>query len=222
MTNIKAIKSVLNKSAGPAQPCHYICSIVPPLSMMTGGALGAIAAPLTMYAAQQISLLAESASIPGRQLATTPHKIFGTKREMPYGVVYAPITITFICTNSMLERTFFDVWHQFIISPTSQYMEYYQDYVGRVIIQKTNNDNEAVSTVGSVLSTYILEEAYPKSIQEQELSYSSGDEYLKLTVEFEYARWSCTLDSVFPGDAKVEGALSGKPVTSRRSLIPGF
>jgi hypothetical protein len=146
--------------------------------------------------------------------------MFGTKREMPYGVVYAPVSITFICTNSMVERSFFDVWHQFIISPTSQYMEYYKDYVGQVIIQKTSNDNDAISKVGQVLATYILEEAYPKSISEQELSYSGGDEYLKVTVEFEYARWLCTLDNIFPGDPGVTNPLNPNPITRRTPIIP--
>jgi len=222
MTDIKAIKSVLNQSAGPAQPCHYVCNIIPPAAMFTKGALGLIGGALAGYAARQISILAESASLPGRQLMTTPHKLFGTKREMPVGVVYAPLNINFICTNSMIERTFFDVWHQFIISPTSQYMEYYQDYVGQIIIQKIGNDEAAQSLVGQVLATYFLEEVYPKSISEQELSYSGGDEYLKLSVEFEYARWSCTLDNIFPGSADVVNPLNPIPASRRNSILPGL
>jgi hypothetical protein len=224
MTSIKTIKSVLNQSGGPAQPCHYICNIIPPVAMFTGGSglLAPIKAPLTAFAARQVSILAESVSLPGKQLMTTPHKIFGTKREMPYGVVYAPLNINFICTNSMIERTFFDVWHQFIIGPTSQYMEYYETYVGQIIIQKIANDDAAQSAVGQVMATYFLEEVYPKSISEQELSYSSGDEYLKLSIEFEYARWSCTLDNLFPGDSEVVNPLNPFPLSRRSSIIPGL
>lgn len=222
MTSIKTIKSVLNQTGGPAQPCHYVCNIIPPQTMFTDGAVGIIGAPLAFFASKQVSLLAESISLPGRQLMTTPHKIFGTKREMPYGVVYAPMSINFICTNSMIERTFFDVWHQFIMSPTSQYMEYYQTYVGQIVIQKIANDESAQSLVGQVVATYFLEEVYPKSISEQELSYSSGDEYLKLSVEFEYARWSCTLDNLFPGNPDIKNPLNPNPISRRNSIIPGI
>lgn len=215
MTNVNIIKGILNAAQGPALPCYYTCNIVPPTAFSSSGTLGsiipgagALLQPLIATASRQVSLLAESVSIPGRQLLTTEHKIFGTKRLMPYGVLYENMTITFICTNIMLERTFFDIWHQFIISPGSQYMEYYKDYVGEIVIQKISNDDPttaggALTEFGSLLSTYTLEEAYPVSIQAQELSYGSNEEYLKLTVEFAYAKWKCTLDQIFTGPSNV-------------------
>ena len=200
----------MNLSGGMAQPCHYICNISAPNAFLSQSAINLIVpgaslllGPVIGIASRQISMLAESTSIPGRQLATQEHQIFGTIRKMPYGVVYDDFTVTFMCTNSMLERTFFDIWHQFIISPGSQYMEYYTDYVSTISIQKIDNSLDPISSVGSMISTYTLEEAYPVSIQTQELSYGSTDEYLKLTVQFAYSKWKCTLDKLFPGDPNV-------------------
>lgn len=230
--NIDNLRSILNRNMGVAQPCHYICTITPPVSMVSGGNLivDALKFLLAGGVTAQLSVLAEQAEIPGRQFATTPHKIFGTTRLMPYGVIYDTIRITFICTNMMSERTFFDVWHQFIMSPSSQYMEYYKDYVGQITIQKVNNDPGIVNTLlnssstdsivagaqataAEFLSTYTLEEAYPVAIQPQELSFAD-DGYLRLTVEFAYARYKCSLDKIFPGKAGVSSPFFEEPPAS--------
>ena len=55
---------------------------------------------------------------------------------------------------------------------------------------------DAGSLVGDTVSIYILEDAYPKVIAEQELSYGSKNEYMTLTVEFSYAKWSHSLSSI--------------------------
>lgn len=198
MTSIDTIKSVLNVTQGPAQPCNYIVNIVPPVSLLLGGSsislTSALTIPISLLASKQLSILAESVSIPGRQFLTEEHKMFGTRRLMPYGVLYENMSITFMCTNSMIERTFFDIWHKHIIDPTSQYMKYYEDYIGTVIVQKIDNSVSPLSNLTNLVSTYVLEEAYPVTIQAQDMSYSSTDEYLKLTVEFSYARWRNTID----------------------------
>jgi hypothetical protein len=211
MTNVNKIKAVMNMSGGMSLPCHYICNISAPNAFLSQGKIDTIIpgastllGPVIGLASRQISMLAESTTIPGRQLATQEHRIFGTTRKMPYGVIYDDLTVTFMCTNSMLERTFFDIWHQFIISPGSQYMEYYTDYVSTITIQKLDNSWSPISFVGSMISTYTLEEAYPVSIQAQELSYDATDQYLKLTVQFAYSKWKCTLDRIFPGDPNVD------------------
>lgn len=198
------LRSIINLSQGPAQPCHYVINIVPKLDFLEGiGALfsssvsvdTAIALPIiNLLAMRRLSILAESVSIPSRTLSTTSLQMFGTKREMPYGVLFDTMTITFICTNWMVERTFFDLWHQFIIAPKTNYLGYYDDYVSNIVITKTDNSNSVDAIAGAAISTFILEEAYPKTILSQELAYDSTNEYLRLSVEFSYARFRTTLN----------------------------
>lgn len=218
MTSVTKIKSALSSKGGVAQGCHYIFTIVPPAIFKGGDIAGTIDKVLNgtitlddgldlgkklaqnyiLGQAEHISLLAETCSLPGRQILTTEQRIFGTVRKMPYGVLYEDFTVTFICTNSMIERTFFDLWHQLIMSSGSQYMEYYDNYVGTLIIQKVNNNTSKKSLTDKIVQMgpkYKLIEAYPVSIQAQELNYSDGD-YLKLTVQFAYAKWQGTFDSI--------------------------
>jgi len=196
--NIDYIKSVLNVSAGPSLRCNYLVTVCPPLLLklpeFLGGQYGGAA--VSFVGARQVSILALNASLPGRVISTTPHRMYGTVREMPYGVLYAPMQITFLCTNSMLERTLFNIWQENIMNHKSYYMNYYNDYVGSIVIQKMSDSKDVGSLAGEVVSTYVLEEAYPKIIAEQELSYGSKNEYMTLTVEFSYARWKNTLSDL--------------------------
>jgi hypothetical protein len=226
-------KSVLNALGGPAQPCHYVCVITPPPGMLAGGSLGAtfggagaiLGASLAIGASANLAFMAESLSIPGRQFRTTNHYIYGSYRRMPVGVEYQPLMITYICSNAMVERHFFDIWHQFIQSPTSQYMEYYNDYVGSITVKKLVNSglvasltsgtnpptlNNPLVEVGNLAATYVIEEAYPVSIQAQELSYAS-DDYLRLTIEFSYRTWRAEpLSTIFDNGSEVkEGVIGG-------------
>lgn len=229
--SVLKIKEAISGRGGLALGCQYILTIIPPAMFSPQGTatsrindiintgkfdLGTafdigkdILRVIGFSEAAHISLLAESASIPGRQLLTTEHRIFGTVRKMPYGVLYEDFTVTFICTNSMVERLFFDLWHQMIMNSGSQYMEFYDNYVGSIIVQKLSNfvpskikvpgskpgeekeikiDQNTATKVGQALSTWKLLEVYPVSIQAQELNYADND-YLRLTVQFSYAKW---------------------------------
>ncbi|CAB4141268.1 hypothetical protein UFOVP410_107 [uncultured Caudovirales phage] len=209
--SIDGMNSLLNVSQGPAQPCYYVVNIVPRLnffSFLDTSTPDKLPVPrsdisltdvgpmvtINLLSMKRLSMLAQNVSLPGRTLSTTPHQIFGTKREMPYGVLYDTMTINFICTNWMVERAFFDLWHQFIIGPKSNYLNYYDNYVADIVITKTDNSVSVDSSISAGLSTFTLEEAYPKTILAQELSYSSTDEYLTLSVEFSYARFRNTLN----------------------------
>jgi hypothetical protein len=205
--SVDTIKSKINTFHGVSQPCYYLVNVIPPFSLFSVDPLNITGGAVSLASASHLSILAESASLPGRTLASTTHQMFGTRREMPYGSLYDSMNITFICTNSMIERSIFNAWHEHIMQPKSTHMKYYRDYVGTVVIMKTNTDRSDLTQLKnfgdinlddlkSVLQSYVLEEAYPKTIQAQELSYSSTDEYLKLTVEFSYARFRTTTQIV--------------------------
>lgn len=218
--SIDTIKSILNVSRGPALKANYIVNVIPPLNFLTDNLITMVPKALvTGIAMKNISMLAQNAEIPGRTIATTPHRMYGTIREMPYGVLYDTMDITFICTNIMVERAFFDLWQQYIIAPKSNYLNYYKDYVGTVIIQKVDNSGlEYGSLAGEVISIFTLEDAYPKSVQAQSLSFGAKNEVLTLTVTFSYARWRSSLDYAVDALGIVDNQTSG--VVSPTNMIP--
>ena len=131
---------------------------------------------------RELTILCQSAELPGRSMAVTPQTIYGVQRKMPYGVIYDDLNLSFICTGVMQERVFFDRWQSFITDPTNNYFNYYDDYVADIDIFKFNE-------AGQAWYYQRVEEAYPLSVQTQSLE--SGDEngYLILDVTFAYRRW---------------------------------
>jgi hypothetical protein len=218
MTNINSIKSILNVSRGPALKANYLVNVIPPLSAILDNPLTTVPkALLAGVAMKNLSMLAVEAALPGRRLSTTPHRMYGTVREMPYGVLYESIDITFMCTNIMIERAFFDIWQQYIIAPKTNYLNYYKDYIGTIIIQKIDNAGyEYGSTAGELISVFTLEDAYPLAIQPQPLAYDSKNEIMTLTVTFSYARWRSSLDYAIDALNILDNNSSG--VTSPRTF----
>lgn len=171
MSSIDLIKAALNVGNGVASPTRYETFIRFP---------AAIAQAFLDMAL--LNITTEMTEIPGRQIATTPQIIYGVARKMPYGVVYNDLPMTFICTNDMKARTIFDQWHSAITDPTNNYFNYYDDYVGEIYIFKKDEQNNRPYFV-------VLEEAYPITIEAQQLDAGATDQYLRLNVQIAYRRW---------------------------------
>jgi hypothetical protein len=220
----QTMKSTLNLLGGPALPTQFITQIVPPtgmlgssefLSLLTNPTLaGSIQAFMSIAGSLILSVMTEKAAIPAKSFSTANIIRHGQHLMMPYGQHHETFKMTFICSNSMLERTYFDLWTQFIQKPNTHYMEYYDTYKTTIIIKKMSGSggvdgfladpgssptfNNPLVEAGSLLSTYYLEDAYPVSIGAQELSYADTSSYLTLDVEFAYSHMYCILDNLVP------------------------
>jgi len=208
------MKSVLNMLGGPAIPSQYLAVIRPPNAMLFGAAGGPLSTILSIGGAAILSVLTKDVSIPGRAMLTQDVAMHGTFRKLPYAHSHEVLKMQFICSNSMLERTFFDTWLDFIQTPGSHYMEYFDDFKGEIWIKKLKNSgldktlafqqpdvDPPIAEIGSALSFYRIEEAFPAKIYAQELTYGTsmgGMPYLTLDIEFYYTRFTTTINQVMP------------------------
>lgn len=195
---LKAFQSAIGEVA---RPCHYVVFIMPPPALLytspSGGPL--VVAAMAALTAGTIGLMAESASIPGKQLATTPFTMYGTTMKMPYGTLYEDFNVTFMCSKSMVERTFFDLWTSFIHNPHNNNMNYLDTYTSSIVVVKVNDvsflEDAIPITALNAVSVWQLENCYPVTIAPQELSYGA-DDYLRLDVQFAYRKWISAVDSI--------------------------
>jgi len=155
-------------STGIARPNRY--EILVP-DIFTGGGI-----------TRTFKALIDEAEIPGKGFATTERQTHGPIRKMPYQTIYNDFTISIICTKYMEQRRFFDLWQAKIVSPGSNYMSYYNNYVGPLAILTFAED-------GGFSYGMLLLEAYPISIAPQPLNYSDNDSLLKLNITFAYHKW---------------------------------
>lgn len=129
-----------------------------------------------------------SVSAPGRSVAATPSGVYGAIQEVGYGTVFAPISMTVVCSPNHAERRFFSEWQDKIVgnhrtvlgnAPESSFNAgYYNDYVRTVDIRQFDDK-------GSPQRRITLREVYPRTIGELSYSYAEKD-LLTFAVTLQY------------------------------------
>ena len=164
------------KGSGVARPNRYQVMIFPPAG------LG--------IAPRDLAMMAESVSFPGQNhRAGTDLLRHGPQREVVHGTTYGPFGITFICTEGMPEKKFFEDWQEFIVNKETWEPKFYNDYVGTIVLESLDMAEN---------TTYFcrVHEAYPKTINSQDFSYGATGAYQTISVEITYRWWESELTPV--------------------------
>ena len=141
--------------------------------------------PLTLLAyyntARQLKFRCEKAAMPERTISTFDQKIYGPVEKFPYQSTYNTAEFTFIMSDDMSEKEFFDGWME-LINPSSTFnFKYKGDYVTDITV----NQYDVTNTVSYSVN---LVDAFPISVNQLDLDWSSTD-YHKLTVVFAFTYW---------------------------------
>lgn len=136
---------------------------------------------LYLGTSRKLKFRCETAELPGRTIATTSMKIYGVEEKFPYMTSYGDLSLTFIVSDDMSEKKFFDAWLNWI-SPTINYNQKYKgEYAVALRINQYDVRNQVSYSVDMI-------DAYPIAINQMELDWSS-DGHHKLTVTFAYTSW---------------------------------
>ena len=82
----------------------------------------------------RMKFLCESAELPGKTILTNDAKIYGPAYKVATGTVFNEVTLTFLCTNDMHEKTQFELWMNSVQDPRTFNMQYRDSYVGTISI----------------------------------------------------------------------------------------
>ena len=185
---LNEIFGVFRGKGGFSRPSRYEVILVPPAgtnSNLFSSQMQEFRGDDTI---KQTSLACESISFPGRNIDTSPDtNIYGPVREIATGFSYAEVSATFRCSRDMREKRYFQTWQKLSYNPATWSMQYYEDYVGAVQIFQLDDNDERTYGVELI-------EAFPKTIEAQQLDYSSTDQINKLNVTFSYRWWKSLAD----------------------------
>ena len=133
--------------------------------------------------ARNLSLRCDTAVLPGRAFETVEKKLGSAPIErFPIHTTYQEATLTFILSDDMNEKIFFDAWME-LMNPTSNFnFQYKSNYAVDITINQYNVSNNL---------TYagLLQEAFPIDVNQLDLDWST-DGHHKLAVVFAYKQWS--------------------------------
>ena len=130
---------------------------------------------------RNLAFRCETAQLPGRNLETTPMRIYGVNELFPIGTSYDNITLTFLVGDDMQEKKFFDAWINWIQPTISYDTKYKSDYSVLLRVNQYDVKNQLSLSVDMM-------DAFPISVNQLDLDWSS-DSVHKLAVTFAYTSW---------------------------------
>ena len=188
--SIDTLKSTLNKRQGTAKQNKFSIYMplplisVNPASILTNLASGGGFNPMSLINdPRDISLLCETASLPGRQITTADHitNIKATKKA--YGYINDDVTFSFLLTGDYYIKQVFDDWQNKIIDFDRGLVNYKDDCVSTVTIQQLGTNNIPIYTCN-------LRNAFPVNVSAVELSNTAENSISRVTVTMAYDEWS--------------------------------
>ena len=129
----------------------------------------------------------ESFSFPSQNIETTQDNIRpGPIREHAFSVNYGEVSGTFLCSNDLAEKRFFEDWQRKIFDPESFKVHYYKDYVGTIEVKQYSHREKGADPLPKYKVK--LFEAFPKTVTQLDVGTSNG-ELLRVSVAFQYHHW---------------------------------
>jgi hypothetical protein len=168
--NISNFKSSFNVDV--ARPSRFDVTVPIPLSLAT-----------YITTARNLTFRCESAQLPGRSFETTLKKMGSAPVEkFPYATNYQETTMTFIVSDDMNEKIFFDSWMELMNPSTNFNYQYKSNYAVDISVNQYD-------VQGNLTYAGVLQEAFPLDVNQLDLDWSS-DGYHKLAVVFCYKQWN--------------------------------
>ena len=172
------LKALLNANGGIAYNDKYVVTLnKPPGFDLPGG----------MEMRKRLTMLCDTATLPTKSLATFEKSIYGPVKAMPYRMTFTEASMSFIMTDSMEEKKYFDAWQNKIVGPKTGKIGYFDDYVCDINIKKYGRSQNMEGTSPKYGVTLI--DAWPSIVAEVQLSHSGGTEAMKLPVTFQFKKW---------------------------------
>lgn len=128
-----------------------------------------------------IGMYCDQIQLPGYNMNTAATNTYGETREMPYGRLFDPISVSFYVDNNMEVKKYFDDWLFKIQNPMDRTFSYYNSYISDLQINIEDLENKIRYSV-------MLYECYPKTIGAIQMDYASK-EIMKLPITLLYKYW---------------------------------
>lgn len=184
-TTLEKFKNLVNsKATSPARANLYSFNIAS-FPQMLIGSIDTVASDLLT------SHYAVSVAAPPKNIMTNPVIREHAHYEMPYGVSYEPLNVTFYMDASYTLRSFFDAWYNLIYDYVGHGFEYKDNYTSDIVLSAITKNNEPVYH-------FNLYSAYPKSISSINYDAQSSGDIITFNVEFQYERMEDSREAVNP------------------------
>ena len=168
---------------GPVKKNKFSVEVTPPPSMMTS------------VTADTINFLAKAVSFPAKTLGGTEFRYAGKYSiKVPYETTYEAVAITLLNTGQYSPRKFWNNWFNHIQNNNSKNMQYYEKFVGTVVISHYLEDEASLDPTRAAYQVK-LHNAWPITMNAIEMSWENA-EVMDFQVDINYEWWSATGENI--------------------------
>lgn len=188
--SIDSLKSTIGRRSGVARQNRFAVYMnLPLISIDVGNIITNLVSgnfnPLQIINdPRDISLLCETAQLPGRNISTNEYFTNMKARKMPYSYINDDVSFTFLLTGDYYIKDVFDGWINKIVNKENKTLNYKDNFVSEVEIQQLNDQNIPVYSCK-------LLKAFPVTVSSVDLS-NSGSDVSRVTITFAYDDWEET------------------------------
>ena len=188
--DIDKLKATISKKGGVAKQNRFNVFFTPPKGSLINKdpstLIGTIASggglKNLINDPRDISLLCESAVLPGRQINTVEYQDTDRIKKQVNGVIDEDVTLSFILTNDYYIKNMFDNWTGLVFDSDNYRAGYKNDFVTDVIIQQINHKNIPIYGVK-------LENAFPTTLTAVTLDNNAENTIQKFSVTLSYDKY---------------------------------
>ena len=168
---------------GPVKKNRFSVEVTPPTSMMS------------TITADTINFLAKAVSFPAKTLAGTEFRYAGKYSiKVPYETTYENVAITLMNKGNYSPRKFWNNWFNHNQNNTTKNMQYYEKYVGTVVISHYLDDEESVDPTKAAYQV-TLHNAWPITMNALEMTWENA-ELMDFQVDINYTYWTATGENI--------------------------
>ena len=187
--SISKLKSSITAHGGVAHENRFAVSFTPPEQTLFNLDLRNIITSLAsktfnpkslLNVGNDITILCESCSLPGRQIMTLDYQAEKHAVKRPYSFFNDEVNFTFLLTNDYYMKKMFDKWSDQIMGFSNYRLNYLNDFARDVTISQLNKEkNYPIYTV-------VLQRAYPITFNSIALDNTVENSVQKFSVTMAY------------------------------------
>ena len=130
-----------------------------------------------------VDVFCHAVTLPSRAMMTFEHRSHvGPTYQAPYSGSYEAITCSFYADPDLNSRQFFDKWQQKVTNVESDTNNYWDEFVGTIIIETRDREDKPHYKVK-------IYDAYPININSVDLSYGERNNFVSISVSFAFKYW---------------------------------
>jgi hypothetical protein len=128
---------------------------------------------------RDLTLLCESAILPGKQITSTEWSLYGHTIKIPTNFIQEDVTCLFNVTSDYYVKRVFDRWQNVVINNETFLLGYDNEFKADIHIRQLNE-------LDAVIYETVLLGAYPIAVQPIMLDNNAEQQTQKLSVTFSY------------------------------------